>query len=296
MADPLLTYLTPVWTEDKLEIATDRDHETLTEGQLHKVMDRGAAQTHAETLKWFEEKNAKRIARGAAPIPYPKDVAGEQGEQPQESQQVTDPATENVANLIDHVELANLDIFGFVLFRTHYSADEKSWDAFEKGFYELLDEGIGAAPAEFNRIEDKVFMRIISDDSLEIQPPEGVARAYLVCMEAEEPSRDDDDDENDWGDKIEPGLTTSMCLFADEECIRSVLDKTATPFVKAIDVAFDAGQTPVKIAITSLVPALHAALLVYSPSDVASKVSDDGIWKSVGSWDQEMEGRRILGK
>lgn len=295
MANPLLTYLPPGWTEDKLENATDRDYETLTEEQLQKVMDRGAAQTHAETLKWYEEKNAKRVARGAAPIPYPKDVAGEPGEQPQPSQQVTDPATENVANLVDHVELADLDILGFVLFRTHYSVDEQSWDAFEKGFYELLDEGIAASPAEFNRIEDKVFVRTVSDDSLEGQPPEGLVRAYLVCMEEEEPEGDDDD-ENDWGDKIEPGLTTSMCLFADEECICSVLDKTATPFVKAIDVALEADQTPVKIAITSLIPAFYAALLVYSPSDVASKVSDDGIWRNIGSWDQDMEGRRILGK
>jgi len=291
MANPILTYLPPGWTEDKLKNATDQDDETLTEEQLQKVMDRRAAETRAETRKWFDEKNAKRIARGAAPIPYPEDVADEQGEQPQSLQQVKDPATENLTNLLHHVERSDFEIFGFVVFRTHYASGEQSWDAFEKGFYELLDEGIAAAPAEFNRIEDKVFMRIVSDDSLEGQSPEGVTRAYLVCMEEDETT--EGDDENDWGDKVEPGLTTSMCLMVDEECILSVLDKTATPFVKAVDGAMVTGQTPVKIAITSLVPAFYAALLVYSPNDVASKVSADGIWRSIGPWDADMEGKRI---
>ena len=92
---------------------------------------------------------------------------------------------------------------------------------------------------------------------------------------------------------IEPGLTTSMCIMVDEEFIRSVLDKSATPFVKAVDVATGAGQVT-KIAIASLIPAFYAALLVYNSADAASKVSDDGIWRSIGPWDQEMEGRKVL--
>jgi hypothetical protein len=50
----------------------------------------------------------------------------------------------------------------------------------------------------------------------------------------------------------------------------------------------------IKVAITSLVPAFYAALLVYSSADVASKVSDDGIWRSIGPWDADMEGRRVM--
>lgn len=265
-------------------------------------MDRRAAETHIDTLKWFDEKNAKRIARGAAPIPYPDDIAGEPGEHQQPSQQVDipDPATGNLTNLIDLVEESDLDVIGFVLFRTHYS-DQQSWDVFEKGFYELLDEGIAATSAEsgFNRVEDKVFMRIVSDDSLEGQSPEGVSGAYRMCMEEDETT--DGDDENDWGDKVEPGLTTNMCLLIDEECVRSVLNKTAgsTPFVKAVDSTMGMGQAleyggTVKVAITSLVPAFYAALLVYSAIDVASKVSDDGIWRNIGPWDPDIEGRRAL--
>lgn len=198
------------------------------------------------------------------------------------------------------MEDSDLDVIGLVLFRT-YNSDEQSWDAFETGFYELLDKGIAAAPAEsgFNRIEDKTSMRIVPDDSLEGQSPEGVSRAYRMCMEEDETT--EDDDENDWGDEIEPGLTTSMCLLIDEECIKSVINKTtrSTPFLKAIDVTMGMGQTleyegTIKVAITSLVPAFYAALFAYNAIDVAFKVSDDGIWRNIGPWDPDMEGRRAL--
>jgi hypothetical protein len=296
--NPILTYLPPGWNEDRLQNATDEELRSLTEGQLQKVSDRIAAQLHAHTLKPSNERNAKRVVRGAELTPYPpdecNDAAGGKGKQPQSSQQIIDPATQNLTILLDYVEQSDLEIFGFVVFRTCYSCDDKSWEVFQEGFYELIDEGIAAASPEFDRIEDRVFMRIVSDDSLKNQSPEGVALAYLMCMEEEEAK--DSDDEEGWGDEIEPGLTTSMCIMVDEECIRSVLDKSATPFVKAVEIAAGTSQTTkvIKVAIASLVPAFYAALLVYSSADVASKVSDDGIWRSIGPWDQEMEGRRVL--
>merc|ERR1712070_46777 len=142
-------------------------------------------------------------------------------------------------------------------------------------------------------------MRIVSDDALEDQPPEGVARAYRTCMEEDE-LEESEDEEDSWGEKLEPGLTTSMCLFVDEECMRSVVKKTAgsTPFVKAVDGTLGMGQRheyqgTIKVAITSLMPAFYAAVLGYEVADVASKVSDDGIWRNIGPWDAELEGRRI---
>ncbi|KAI6841913.1 hypothetical protein KC365_g14158 [Hortaea werneckii] len=302
--NPRLTYLPPGWTEEKYKNATDQDYESLTEEQLGKVMKRRAAEKRLEKVKWFDEKNAKRIARGAAPLPCPDDImaGGQDEEVPPIS--LPDPAAENLARLINHVEDSDLDHIGFVLFRTHYS-DEQSWEAFEMGFYELLDEGIATAcgqSVEFKRIEDKVFMRIVSDDALEDQSPEGVARAYRTCMEEDDDVSDSDDDEEDsWGDKVEPGLTTSMSLFVDEECIRSIVDKQAgsTPFVKAVDGTLGLGQTreyqgTIKVAITSLMPAFYAVLLGYDIVDVASKVSDDGIWRNIGPWDADLEGKRIL--
>ncbi|KAI7220655.1 hypothetical protein KC333_g2209 [Hortaea werneckii] len=265
-------------------------------------MKRRAAETHLETIKWLDEKNAKRIARGAAPLPYPDDIMASGQDEEAPPTNLLDPAAENLARLIDHVEHSKLDLIGFVLFRTHYT-DEQSWEAFEKGFYELLDEGIATAcgqSMEFKRIEDKVFMRIVSDDALEDQSPEGVARAYRTCMEADEVS-DSEDGEDIWGDELEPGLTTSMCLFIDEECIRSVVNKQAgsTPFVKAVDGTLGMGQTheykgTIRVAITSLMPAFYAAVLGYNIVDVASKVSDDGIWRNIGPWDADLEGKRML--
>jgi hypothetical protein len=281
MADHDLTYLPPGWTEDKLKDATDEEFESLTEEQFQKLSDRIAAVLQAHTLESSNERNAKRVARDPNPVPYPhddhNDAASRKGKQPHPSQQVIDPATQNLTILLDYVEQSDLEIFGFVVFRTCYSCDDKSWESFQDGFYDLMDEGIAAASPEIDRIEDRAFIRIVSDDSLKDQSPEGVALAYLVCMEEEEAT--DSDDEDDWGDEIEPGLTTSMCIMVDKECIRSVLDKSATPFVKAVEVAVGTGQTPnvIKVAITSLVPAFYAALLVYSSADVASKVSDDGI-------------------
>ncbi|KAI7090298.1 hypothetical protein KC356_g1720 [Hortaea werneckii] len=293
-SNPILNYLPTGWTEEKYKNATDQDFEALTEEQLDKIMERRAAETHIETAKWLDEKNAKRMARGAAPLPYPDDTmaSGEDAEAPSH---VPDPATENLANLINHVEDSNLDLIGFVLFRTDY-ADEQSWEGFEKGFYELLDAGIATACGEsaaFKRIEEKVFMRIVSDEALEDQRPEGVTRAYRTCME-------DEDEDDGWGEKIEPGLTTSMCLFVDEESIRSVVEKQtgSTPFVKAVDATLGTGQRheypgTIKVAITSLMPAFYAALLGYNIADVASKGPDDGVWRNIRPWDAKLEGRRI---
>ncbi|KAI7245834.1 hypothetical protein KC365_g43 [Hortaea werneckii] len=87
-------------------------------------------------------------------------------------------------------------------------------------------------------------MRIVSDEALEDQRPEGVARAYRTCMEEEDEREGSEDEDDGWGDRIEPGLTTSMCLFVDGECIRSVVEETAgsTPFVKAVDATLGMGQ------------------------------------------------------
>ncbi|KAI6825186.1 hypothetical protein KC340_g10559 [Hortaea werneckii] len=143
-------------------------------------------------------------------------------------------------------------------------------------------------------------MRIVSDEALEDQRPEGVARAYRTCMEEEDEREGSEDEDDGWGDRIEPGLTTSMCLFVDGECIRSVVEETAgsTPFVKAVDATLGMGQRheytgTIKVAITSLMPAFYAALLGYDVADVASKGPDDGIWRNIGPWDAELEGRRI---
>lgn len=92
-----------------------------------------------------------------------------------------------------------------------------------------------------------------------------------------------------------------MCLYVNEQCIRSVFDKGlgSTPFVKAVDVTLDINRTLedqgiIKVAITSLPPAFYAALLSYNAADVASKVSDGGIRREMGLRDQDMEGRRVL--
>ncbi|KAI7352669.1 hypothetical protein KC354_g11902 [Hortaea werneckii] len=256
-SNPILNYLPTGWTEETYKNATDQDFEALTE----EIMERRAAETHIETVKWLDEKNDKRMARGAAPLPHPTDIiaGGQDAEAPTN---MPDPATENLTNFLNHVEDSKLDLIGL-----------------------LLDEGIATAcggSADFKRIEEKVFMRIVSDEALEDQRPEGVARAYRTCMEEEDEREGSEDEDDGWGDRIEPGLTTTG----------------STPFVKPVDATLGMGQRheytgTIKVAITSLMPAFYAALLGYDVADVASKGSDDGIWRNIGPWDAELEGRRI---
>lgn len=275
-------------------------------------MDRGAAETHLETLKWFDEMNKERAARGAPPRPYPKDDADDSDTRP-EPGVVGGPTRDCMQDLVaDIEEVSNGDIFGFMLFRTDFTNDTL-WDTFRKRFYELLGESIAAAEKsepDFSSIQEKIFMRFVDDKTFADQPPIGIAAAYQTCLDEDE-FDEEVDHEDAWGDALEPGMTTTMCLMIDEECLQSVTNEAAAagaagaagadpsePFVKAVDnlldISDDVGYPGTfKVSIRSLMPNLYAALRVYKPIDVASKVSSDGIWRSMGSWDADLEARGI---
>lgn len=92
-----------------------------------------------------------------------------------------------------------------------------------------------------------------------------------------------------------------MCFMIDEECMQSVADETAVglpePFVIAVTTSLCIHDIEYsgtfKVAIQSLMPNFYAVLQSIEPIDVATKVFSDGIWRDIGSWDSELEGKRI---
>ncbi|KAH0400920.1 hypothetical protein KCU89_g4696, partial [Aureobasidium melanogenum] len=109
------------------------------------------------------------------------------------------------------------------------------------------------------RIRDKLLMKTVDDELTDGASAEGVASAYRLFTE------DEDDVEED--EKLEPGLRTRMCLFVDQECMRSLMEPKAgtPPFVKAVDVELGSTtqQRPgatFKVAIKDLVTHFYPAL------------------------------------
>jgi hypothetical protein len=69
--------------------------------------------------------------------------------------------------LVKQVESAGFDKFGFFVFRTDFSDDER-WDRFVDRFYELLDEAEDQQGPEtgFQRIKDKELIQIVNDEAM----------------------------------------------------------------------------------------------------------------------------------
>lgn len=132
--------------------------------------------------------------------------------------------------------------------------------------------------------------------------PEDVAFNYLLSLQ---PKNDDDGhvfevvDDDDVSPDLEPGLRTSMCLMVDEECMRSVVERTpdSTPFLKAVDPLLATDQEldypgVFKVSIASLITKFYPALSEYTPDELAPK-TEDGIWTELGPFDREREWKRM---
>jgi hypothetical protein len=182
--------------------------------------------------------------------------------------------------LVKMVEENDWDDFGFLVFRTHFG-DNTLWEQFREMWDPILQHGFDmASPGEgLDRVRDKLLMKTVDDDLTNGATPEGVASAYRLFTENE--------DELDEDERLEEGLRTRMCLFVDEECMRSVVEPSqGTPsFVKTVDVELGATtqQRPgatFRVAIKDLVTHFYPALSLPGISDIANlrPCNENDIW------------------
>ena len=196
------------------------------------------AEVTIESERRFAEDSAQRLTRGAPPRERLSS-----GDPPDHNR---DPVLTTIQNLVDDIETARCMDFGFLIFRTHYS-DPDLFERFHDQFGTVLDEALDSVPAEsgLERIRDRILTKFVTDEVMANQPPEKVALMYLISLD------DDDDDDafeviegDDVSPNLEPGLRTPMCLMVDEECMRSVVERTpdSTPFLKAVDPRLATGE------------------------------------------------------
>jgi hypothetical protein len=244
-------------------------------------MERQAAEAKLISAQNMARINERRIARGAPPMQIPSpsaDEAAPVGPGEAETDQSNSTTLENLQTLVSLVEEEDWPDFGFLVFRTYYS-DEPLWEKFLAQYDAVLEEGIDAAPAEsgIERIRDRIFLKVVSDEAMAGEPPARVAYAYRLCAE----EMDDDAEE----DRLEPGLHTRMCLMVDEECMRSVVDAkpgSPAPFMKAVDVTLGEQQLSYsgafKVAIASLITKFYPALLDCQDTSDLMPPTEDAIW------------------
>jgi hypothetical protein len=182
--------------------------------------------------------------------------------------------------LVKLVEENGWEDFGFLVFRTYFGNDElwkqfiEQWDPILQHGFEVADESDG-----LDQIRDKLLMKTVDDDMTDGASAEGVTAAYRLFTE--------DEDELDEDEKLEPGLRTRMCLFVDEDCMRSVVEPSPDipPFVKAVDVELGATtqQRPgamFRVAVKDLVTHFYPALLLSDITDIAElrPLKEDEVW------------------
>ncbi|THX10990.1 hypothetical protein D6D13_04960 [Aureobasidium pullulans] len=266
--DPIFTYLPAGWTEERYKNATDDDWETLSEEEAELLFKRENAEkevasSNSDHQAFKANLMVKAQAAGAPPPDFPSE---DEGAEPH--------------FLVKLVEENGWDDFGFLVFRTYFG-DEALWEEFRESWDPILQHEFDMAPASdgLERIRDKLLMKTVDDDMTDGVSAEGVASAYRLFVE--------DEDEVEEDEKLEPGLRTRMCLFVDQECMRSVTEPKAStpPFVKAVDVMLGTSTqqrlgATFKVAIKDLVTHFYPALFLSSMVDVAKlrPQGDGDVW------------------
>ncbi|CAD0091010.1 unnamed protein product, partial [Aureobasidium vineae] len=252
----LLKYLPAGWTEEKYQHASDKDFADIPEDNFSRS-------------KSPPCRFRSKIQRG-------KDSLGTSLRQLDLAEEDDD----GLHCLVKLVESAGWNDFGFLVFRTHFD-DDNLWDQFRDLWDPILQQGMDAAPtsAGLERVREKLYMKMVDDDALSGRSPKDVAFAYRLCEE---------DEGLDEDEILEPGLRTRMCLFVDEECMRSVTEPKSDvpPFAKAVDVTL--GQTSsrsqnaiFKVAIKSLVMDFYPSLFLPEIEDATRlcPTSESKIWE-----------------
>ncbi|PWY90626.1 hypothetical protein BO94DRAFT_545347 [Aspergillus sclerotioniger CBS 115572] len=252
-----MTYTPPGWTEDRLRVATVDDLRQIPEDRLHKIDDEILENVEARKIVCEAQHNEyyrlERERRGLPPAP-PKPLF-----------------EESVDAVVQVVERAGFDDFGFIVFRADYS-DEKYWDKWQELFLKRLDDSLAQASGG-RRIEDKLFTPIFDDRDSINASLERIQEAYNSY------------DENEG---VPPGLGTGMCLVVDKNAMESLLNPVAgeDPWVIAMDLSFDhsrevpEGEYPgyFRVAVDSVIPEFYPFVSIMTPPELWA--SANPIWVS----------------
>lgn len=187
--------------------------------------------------------------------------------------------------VVEVVERGGFDDFGFIVFRTDYS-DEQRWEQWHKEFHRMIDDSMERASGG-KKIEDKCFMPTYEDEELAgathneiLQSAHSILcsslysvlirdRAYYGYQETE---------------GILPGLETGMCLVVDSAVMDSL--KTDQPWINVLDVSFDHENQPARgeypgyfrVAVRSVITELYPMLAAMTPPELWPE--DNRIWVS----------------
>ncbi|RAK95646.1 uncharacterized protein BO80DRAFT_429737 [Aspergillus ibericus CBS 121593] len=252
-----MSYIPPGWSEERLRTATVDDLRQVPEECLHDIDDEILENVEARKVVCQAQHNEhyrlERERRGLPPAP-PKPLF-----------------EEPVDAVVQVVERAGFDDFGFIIFRAEYS-DEERWDTWQEQFLKRLDDSLAQASGG-KRIEEKLLTPIFDDSDLHGATLEQIQEAFETYNENE---------------GVPPGLYVGWCVVVDKAAMESLLNPVEgeEPWVIAMDLSFDhtsevpEGEYPgyIRVAVDSVIPEFYPFVTIMTPPELWA--SANPIWKS----------------
>ncbi|KAJ5958892.1 uncharacterized protein N7479_006042 [Penicillium vulpinum] len=147
-----MSYLPPGWTLERLQTATVDDLRQIPEDRLHEI---------DESLIPVENVPVHLVIGRAIHNEHRRKVRAERGLPPAPGVPLFEKKDDPV---VEVVERGGFDDFGFIVFRTDYS-DEQRWEQWHKEFHRIIDASIESASGG-KKIEDKCFMPTYEDEDM----------------------------------------------------------------------------------------------------------------------------------
>ncbi|OQD69000.1 hypothetical protein PENPOL_c002G07085 [Penicillium polonicum] len=250
-----MSYLPPGWTLERLQTATVDDLRQIPEDRLHEI---------DESLIPIENVPVRLVIGRAIHNEHRRKVRAERGLPPAPGVPLFE---KNDDPVVEVVERGGFDDFGFIVFRTDYS-DEQRWEQWHKEFQRIIEASIERASGG-KKIEAKCFMPTYEDEDMAGATHEEILQEYSGYRETE---------------GVLPGLDTGMCLVVDSAVIDSIT--TDKPWIYVLDLSFDHenqladGEYPgyFRVAVESVITELYPMLTAMTPSELWP--SDNRIWES----------------
>ncbi|KAJ5967003.1 hypothetical protein N7501_003251 [Penicillium viridicatum] len=161
---PQVFYLPPGWTLERLQTATVDDLRQIPEDRLHEI---------DENLIPIENVPVQLVIGREIHNEHRRKVRAERGLPPAPGVPLFE---KNDDSVVEVVERGGFDDFGFIVFRTDYS-DEQRWEQWHKEFQRIIDAPIERASGG-KKIEDKCFMPTYEDEDMAGATHEQILQEY----------------------------------------------------------------------------------------------------------------------